>query len=254
MLVISAHHVFHNTKGMAEVESFTMESTDSSASLINVKEVAKVHASIMPNLLAAHALTGCDTVSSFSGIGKMTVVKKLQGLKEQLNLGDISADFPDVLRSSTEFVLQLYGETESDLNKARESFFRKKISNKRFIPPKLQHLPPTMSSFETHVRRAHFQAAVWVSAGEDSPPDLSPLDFGWEKHHNMLQPAFGTAENFVAPDEVLNIVSCGCKTGCSSALCSCTRLLMVCTEFCKCKGGLKCLNRIASSKNDDESL
>ena len=55
VLVFLAHRSFNNTKGMAEVESFTIDSTHSSANCINVKEVAKEHASIMPNLLAAHS-------------------------------------------------------------------------------------------------------------------------------------------------------------------------------------------------------
>ena len=111
-----------------------------------------------------------------------------------------------------------------------------------------------MSSFETYVRRARFQVVMLVSA-EVSPTKLSPLDFGWQKYQDTWGSAFGTAENFVAPDEVLYIyvVSCGCKTGCSSTLCSCTRLLIDCTEFCNCKGGLKCLNPIVFQNNKEES-
>ena len=34
------------------------------------------HADIASNLLAAHALSGCDTAASIFGIGKPTVLKK----------------------------------------------------------------------------------------------------------------------------------------------------------------------------------
>ena len=38
VLVIMAHHYFNNTKGLADFDTFTFESTDSPASQINVKE------------------------------------------------------------------------------------------------------------------------------------------------------------------------------------------------------------------------
>ena len=82
VLVIMGHHYFNNTMGLADIDSVTMESTDSSASQINVKEVARVHSAIMPHILAAHALTGYDTVSSSSRIEKLTVLRKRVGLKE----------------------------------------------------------------------------------------------------------------------------------------------------------------------------
>ena len=43
-----------------------------------------------------------------------------------------------------------------------------------------------------------------VSA-EVSPTELSPLDFGWQKYQDTGGSAFGTAENFVALGEVLDI-------------------------------------------------
>ena len=45
-------------------------------SLSNTSRHADTDA-VIPNLLGAHTLSGCDTVSSFAGIGKETVVNRL---------------------------------------------------------------------------------------------------------------------------------------------------------------------------------
>ena len=41
----------------------------------DIRATAKEHANILPNLLAAHELTGCDTVAPCYGIGKMKILK-----------------------------------------------------------------------------------------------------------------------------------------------------------------------------------
>ena len=51
------------------------QSCSESVFVIDVNEVTKAHRNITPNL-SAHAITGCDTVSSLPGIGKATVLKK----------------------------------------------------------------------------------------------------------------------------------------------------------------------------------
>ena len=55
-----------------------MEGTSSERAVIDMAATCRKHAAIVPNLLATYALSGCDTVAKLSGIGKATVVKKLQ--------------------------------------------------------------------------------------------------------------------------------------------------------------------------------
>ena len=47
-----------------------MEPFDSTQSLIEINKTAKKHAEIVPSLIGAHALSGCDSVSKLYGIGK----------------------------------------------------------------------------------------------------------------------------------------------------------------------------------------
>ena len=44
-------------------------------SLIDIKATVQAHRSIIPGLPAAHALSGCDTVPTYFGIAKGTVLK-----------------------------------------------------------------------------------------------------------------------------------------------------------------------------------
>jgi len=47
-------------------------------SFLDIKASVKTHKQVIPDLLAAHALTGCDTVASPHGIGKVTALKVLR--------------------------------------------------------------------------------------------------------------------------------------------------------------------------------
>jgi len=47
-------------------------------SFLDIKAPVETHKQVIPDLLAAHALTGCDTVASSHGIGKMTALKVLR--------------------------------------------------------------------------------------------------------------------------------------------------------------------------------
>lgn len=253
VLVILAHHLYKKTKGLSQDVTLTIESCASTYNVISVNDVIRQHAAIMPNLLVAHAMTGCDTVSSFAGIGKTTVLKKLKVFSGEIKLGQMSAPFQEISESCLHFTGLLYGdESGANLNTVRANIFKERIAGKRHIPPKLSSLPPTMASFQAHIKRAHFQAVLWQSAGEPSPPELNPVDFGWQLYQSTLCPALGLDDQLPAPDDVLNLVNCSCKTGCSTSKCTCTKQSITCTTFCKCKGNLECNNPMTIVVPTDE--
>ena len=130
----------------------------------------------------------------------------------------------------------------TSLNSVRADIFKKKIAGKHHIPPKLSSLPPTMAAFKLNCQCAPFQTALWKAAGMSSPPHLDPLQYGWEMNGSELRPVYTPSGQLAAPDEVLNLVSCGCKTGCRTALCSCVKFTLPCSEFCKCMGQVSCQN------------
>ena len=71
-----------------------MEKCSGIHAIIDVNEVVKQHAAVIPNLLGAHYVSEYNTVSSFAGVGKATVLKKLMTFPDSLSslsLSDPSA-------------------------------------------------------------------------------------------------------------------------------------------------------------------
>ena len=48
-------------------------------------------------------------------------------------------------------------------------------------PPVLQSLPPTDEALEINIKRAHYVAILWKNCITGTPPELDPLEYGWEK-------------------------------------------------------------------------
>ena len=69
-----------------------MEPTSQGRSSVNIGSTVVKHRSVAPQLLSAHALTGCDTVASYFGIGKTKVVKVLEAGNRLNHLGNPSAN------------------------------------------------------------------------------------------------------------------------------------------------------------------
>ena len=74
-LFILLLHFYHYNKLSC---CLLMEGATSQRTIIDIAATARKHAKIVPQLLAAHALSGCDTAAYMYGIGKGTVVKVLQ--------------------------------------------------------------------------------------------------------------------------------------------------------------------------------
>ena len=55
-----------------------MESPVKNRVTIDIKATATEHRNIIPDLSAAHALSGCDTTACYFGIGKGIIVKTLK--------------------------------------------------------------------------------------------------------------------------------------------------------------------------------
>ena len=64
---------------------------------------------------------------------------------------------------------------------------------------------------------------------------ITYLDWGWMLKDNMIFPTLTDLEP--APQQLLQIVKCGCKGDCDSQRCSCKKNGIQCTFACKnCKG------------------
>ena len=70
---------------------------------------------------------------------------------------------------------------------------------------------------------------------------------GWQLNdENNLTMAYSS--KVAIPTEVLEFVTCKCKTGCNSARCSCKRINLNCTDACL---GSVCENRPSENADSD---
>ena len=75
-------------------------------------------------------------------------------------------------------------------------------------------LPPTNESFQPNIPRAHLQCCIWKHADEANPHDIYLTRHGWKRDsvNKTLQPTILQANSPVAPDSILQLVKCGCKS------------------------------------------
>ena len=121
------------------------------------------HIEIIPQLPAIHALTGCDTVSTYKGIGKITALKVAKTNEYPLlSVGEVGSDIESITEESTKFIAKCYGvENVRDISDARVRVWSRKAGKSIATSPKLASLPPTSASLQENVKRAHFQTAIW---------------------------------------------------------------------------------------------
>ena len=108
-----------------------------------------------------HALTGCDTVSSFVGHGKKTAWAVWNSFPDLTNVLLQMATAPDKIQDEClhvveRFVILLYDKTSTitDVNKVRKKIFAKTTS--------VQRIPPTYAALQQLVKRAVYQGGhVW---------------------------------------------------------------------------------------------
>ena len=181
-----------------------------------------------------HALTGCDTVSSFNGHGKKTawavwsVLPELTGalLKVSVAPDDIPQE---VMVTIERFVILLYDRTSTctDINTARRKMFAKKHN--------AQLIPPTRAALEEHVKRALYQGAhIWSQLSVSTPEMPSPCMWGWSRTSGVDYEPFWTS----LPDAgqaSYELISCKCKKHCGGR-CKCKAAQLKCTALCVCEG------------------
>ena len=111
---------------------------------------------------------------------------------------------------------------------------------------KLESLPPTVA-VEFHSYRAYLAVQQWIVN------NVCPTDWGWQYRDGSLVTL--TTDRPVAPTRVLQIVSCGCKTGCRKT-CGCRKAGLYCSPMCSHCNGQTCSNihaLVVSHDSDDDS-
>ena len=181
-----------------------------------------------------HALTGCDTVSSFAGHGKTSAWKVWAVLPELTEALQNVCSAPSVIPEETKqvierFVILLYDRTSTcdKVDQARKKLFAKKSN--------VQLIPPTKAALEEHLKRAVYQGGhVWGQLSNPYPKLPSPINWGWTTNEDGFYEPYWTPLPQAA-ERCYKLISCKCKKGCSGRR-KCTKSGLKCTALCLCEG------------------
>ena len=114
-----------------------------------------------------------------------------------------------------------------------------------------------MIDFEQKVLRAHYISLVWKSAHISSPVLPNPSDYGWvyNDQDEVYEPIMTSLAP--APESIIDLTVCNCKTNCSTNRCKCRKNGLNCSEMCGCNDCLNCENdndKGDPTCEDDEGL
>ncbi|KAF4529749.1 hypothetical protein B566_EDAN018002 [Ephemera danica] len=107
----------------------------------------------------------------------------------------------------------------------------------------LASLPPTTTAAKYHMHRVYHQVQEWIGI------NLPPEEWGWKiTEAKKYVPICNTEQP--APEWILQMATCACKTGCKTARCSCRRAGTHCTDMCQVCHGMECSNSVTIEIDD----
>ena len=227
VFVLLLHHY-----QMAGLEvPLTMESKE--RAILDIKLTQTKHKEIVTNLLPAHAISGCDTLACYLGIGKGRVIKHLKEGCDLSAIGNVDAPLQQVIDQATRFISACYGMKDStDMPHTRLLVWGKKNGKGHSSSPNLASLPPMRDAFIENVKKAPFQTVLWRTINID-PRQLKPEESGWKMDtDNKSLSLIGLQDDTKpAPDYILGMIRCGCKgePPCNTKRCSCKNKGLPCT-------------------------
>ncbi|CAG2217816.1 unnamed protein product [Mytilus edulis] len=185
-----------------------------------------------------HAISGCDTTSKLYGVGKVATLKKFIDSPTLKELGEVflkESLVEDVKNAGEKVITFLYGGVPHEgLDILRyKKFANRVLTCKEVI--QIHTLPPTTETAAYHSLRAYFQVQTWIGGEE-----IDPCDFGWLIVNGKLMPI--KTKRQPAPQRLLSIIRCNCKTNCDTRRCTCRKHGLECNISCGECRGQSCMN------------
>ena len=183
--------------------------------LINITNLSKHYTEQMCEaMLALHAFTGCDSVSSFRGIGKIKPLKLL--LKSPAHcdalrhLGDDWNIDDDLLSGCEKFTCALYGKCKSEsVDEVRHLMLKSKcdgdisVDSLKSSTIDLARLPPSRACLREHVARTNYQTRVWKMANVAIYEIPKPWEgHGWREDGEPLW----CADEMILPQKLIDVL------------------------------------------------
>ncbi|VDI53443.1 Hypothetical predicted protein [Mytilus galloprovincialis] len=185
-----------------------------------------------------HAISGCDTTSKLYGVGKVATLKKFIDSPTLKELGEVflkESLVEDVKNAGEKVITFLYGGVPHEgLDILRyKKFANRVLTCKEVI--QIHNLPPTTETATYHSLRTYFQVQTWIGGEE-----IDPCDFGWLIVNGKLMPI--KTKRQPAPQRLLSIIRCNCKTNCDTRRCTCRKHGLECNISCGECRGQSCMN------------
>ena len=180
-----------------------------------------------------HAFTGCDTGSSFNGIGKKKAwnvwmkYRVVDDIFNRLSTATDSTVDDASFETIQRFVVLLYDQS-SDISRVNEC--RRILFTKRNRP--IDNIPPTADALLQHLKRATLQAKIWCRSLEKVPTNLHPVDYGWKVAEGRYKPLWITQPDVT--EHCSELIKCACKRKCTN--CTCIKHNLSCSRLCACDG------------------
>ena len=251
--VLCCFHFYKSMEGCLEL--FFKTGIREKQRFIPVHDICNQLGASICNLLPVfHCITGCDSTSSFSGIGKKNAFKVLLDHKEELmslsDIGDSSVLDVDseAVIDAIKFVSWLYcpkSDPTCAINELRYRMFcQKKASGEK--------LPPTHDALMLHIKRVNYQCYIWKQETTTMLNMPSPIGNGWilDSNENLVQHLM---ENPPAPQATTEFTICKCQKGCLTKSCSCRKYDLLCTDACICSN-FGCENDANDSSSDTDDV
>ena len=227
---------------------------------LDIQSTARKHKSLLPDILAIHALSGCDSVAALHGIGKGIAINTALSLLEQgytmPQFGQNNAVLQDIVSAGTKFYSKCYGFPATSVTKCRQLVWAKRAGNRSMTgAPKLASLPPTNEAAIENMLRSHLTVMIWKETMSPDPPNVDPCQYGFEQERpaGTLIPRTVEARVSLAVGFLLQLIQCGCSlnSACKTMTCTCTSGLS-CFVFCSCSVNESCCcpNTVNTSQND----
>ena len=179
-----------------------------------------------------HSFTGCDTTSYFVGKGKKTCWQIWDKYPDISNIflkimlgGELESNDIEIIER---YVVLIYDKTNNSysVNQCRFELFS--VSNRN-----IENIPPTAAALLQHTKRSIFQANIWHQIFKKYIDYPNPNNFGWKETDSEFIPVWSELPEVL--ESCRQLVSCGCKKGCTSR-CKCKKENLPCSHMCKCLG------------------
>ncbi len=200
----------------------------------DLNKVKSILCNTCQHILFVHAFLGCDSTSRLFGVGKSAALKMIVNknktfVKAAQVFHDINSSKSDIISSREKAVALFYTKKVMPIDDLRYEIFSKKVAcGSKAVESK--NLPPTSSALAFHSLRVFYQVHEWIGQH-----NLNPLEYGWKQEGTQCLPVMTSLP--AAPDALLKVIKCNCKSGCKTSICSCKKYGLECTGVCgECKG------------------